>query len=146
MTGAKLLIIYHSQSGNTESMAKAVYEGAVSSGADVNLKKAADTTSDDILNCDAIIIGTPNYFGYMAGMMKDLLDRVWYIIRGRMEDKPYALFTSSGGGNRTALEVLGRLCEYLKMKRVSDDVVAKSQPSFDVLDECKRMGRELAEY
>ncbi len=29
---AKLLIVYHSQSGNTEAMAKAFHEGAVSSG------------------------------------------------------------------------------------------------------------------
>ena len=36
---AKLLIIYHSQSGNTEAMAKAVYQGALSSGATASLKK-----------------------------------------------------------------------------------------------------------
>jgi len=56
-------------------MAKAVYEGALSSGATVSLKKAAEATSDDILNCDAVIFGTPNYFSYMAGMMKGFFNR-----------------------------------------------------------------------
>ncbi len=73
----KILIIYHSQTGNTEAMAKAIWEGAKQAGATVTLKKAADAGVNDILNCDAVVIGTPNYFSYMAGMVKDFFDRVW---------------------------------------------------------------------
>ena len=58
-----LLIVYHSQSGNTEAMAKAIAEGARAAGADVALKKAVEANAADILNCDAVAIGTPNYFG-----------------------------------------------------------------------------------
>ncbi len=50
----KLLIVYHSQPRNTEAMAKAFYAGVLSSGAMVSLKKAADTTSDDLIDCDAV--------------------------------------------------------------------------------------------
>jgi len=142
---AKLLIVYHSQGGNTEAMAKAVYEGALSSGAEVNLKRAAETKSDDIINCDGIIIGTPDYFSYMAGMIKDLFDRVWYTIRGKVENKPYALFCSAGGGSKKSLERLDGLCQYLKLEKVFDDVVARGQPSAEVLEECRKMGRKLAE-
>ena len=141
---AGLLIVYHSQGGNTEAMAKAVYEGAIASSATVSLKRAAETTSDDILNCDAIIIGTPNYFSYMAGMIKDLLDRVWYTIVGKMENKSYALFTSAGGDNKAALERLDGLCKHLKLEKAFDDVVAKGKPSSAVLEECKKMGSKLA--
>ena len=70
---ARLLIVYHSQSGNTEAMAKAFYEGAHSSGATVSLKKAADTSGEDLIGCDAIAIGTPNYFSYMAGLSRTYL-------------------------------------------------------------------------
>lgn len=141
---AGLLIIYHSQGGNTEAMAKAVYEGAIASSATVSLKRAAETTSEDILSCDAIIIGTPNYFSYMAGMIKDLLDRVWYTIVGKMEGKSYALFTSAGGDNKAALERLDGLCKHLKLEKAFDDVVAKGKPSSEVLEECKKMGGKLA--
>lgn len=141
---ANLLIVYHSQGGNTEAMARAVYEGAVSSAAAVTLKKAAETTSDDILDCDAIIIGTPDYFSYMAGMIKDLFDRVWYTIRGQVESKPYALFCSAGGGSKKSLERLDGLCRYLKLEKAFDDVVAGGKPSSDVLEECRKMGSKLA--
>jgi len=142
---ANLLIVYHSQSGNTEAMAKAAYEGAVSTGATVSLKRAAETTSDDIINCDAMIIGTPDYFSYMAGMIKDLLDRVWYTIRGKVENKPYALFCSAGGGSKKSLERLDGLCKSLKLEKAFDDVVAKGEPSPEVLEECRKMGSKLAE-
>jgi NAD(P)H dehydrogenase (quinone) len=36
---SRVLILYHSQSGNTEAMAKAVQEGAASAGAEVIIKK-----------------------------------------------------------------------------------------------------------
>ncbi len=75
---ARLLVIYYSQAGNTEAMAKAVQEGVFSSGATVNLKKAAEATSNDLIDCDAVAFGTPNYFSYMAGAMKDFFDRVLY--------------------------------------------------------------------
>ncbi len=141
---AGLLIVYHSQGGNTEAMAKAVYEGAIASSATVSLKRAAETTSDDIINCDGIIIGTPDYFSYMAGMIKDLFDRVWYTIRGKVENKPYALFCNAGGGSKKSLERLDSLCQYLKLEKAFDDVVAKGKPSSEVLEECKKMGSKLA--
>ena len=140
----KLLIVYHSQGGNTEAMAKAAYEGAVSSGAEVSLKKAVETTSDDILDCDGIIIGTPDYFSYMAGMIKDLFDRVWYIIREKVENKPYALFCNAGGGSKKSLERLEGLCHYLKLVKAFDDVVGRGQPTTEVLEECRKMGGKLA--
>ncbi len=76
---AKILIVYHSQSGNTEKMANAVAEGAQSiEGVEVILKKAADATVDDFLSFDGLAFGTPENFGYMSGMVKDFFDRTYY--------------------------------------------------------------------
>ena len=79
-------------------MAKAVYEGALSSGATVVLKKAPEATSNDLLDCDAAVFCTPNYFSYMAGTMKDFFDRSLYAVRGKVDNKPYAAVSSHGGG------------------------------------------------
>ena len=142
---AKLLIVYHSQSGNTEAMAKAFYEGAHSSGATVSLKKAADTTSEDLISCDAIAIGTPNYFSYMAGAIKDLFDRIYYAVHGRAEGKPYVLFGSHGGGGGKALDSVERMCNALQLRKAFDSVLANGQPSAEVLDQCKSLGKRLAQ-
>lgn len=142
-----MLIIYHSQSGNTEVMAKAVCEGAISAGANVVLKKAAEATSDDILNCDGVIFGTPNYFSYMAGMIKDFLDRVFYTIRDKVDNKPYAEFSSAGAGGKQALDSIDWICKSykgLKMKKVFDNVITIRKPSPEVLEECRELGRKMA--
>jgi len=141
----KLLIIYHSQSGNTEEMARAVYEGALSAKATVNLKKAAKVKDGDFLNCDAVILGSPNYFSYMAGAVKDFFDRTFYALRGKVNDKPYALFGSAGSGGTEALDSLERLCTNLKLKKAAESVAAPGKASPEVLEECKELGRKLAQ-
>ena len=61
---AKILIIYHSQTGNTEKMANAVAVGAKSiDGVEVILRKAGDATLEDLLTADGFALGTPENFG-----------------------------------------------------------------------------------
>lgn len=140
-----ILIIYHSQSGNTEEMAKAVSEGVSASGAKVTLKKAADANDKDLLDCDVVIIGTPNYFSYMAGMVKDFFDRAWPTVRDKMADKPYAVFGSYGGGGTVAIETVEKICNNMQMKEIHEPVSAQRQPSAEKLNECKELGKKLAE-
>ena len=126
-------------------MAKAFYEGVLSAGATVSLKKAADTTSDDLIDCDAVAIGTPNYLSYMAGAVKDLFDRTFYAVRGKADDKSYIVFGSQGGGGDKALESVERICTALNLRKAFDNVSAENRPSSDVLEQCKEIGNKLAE-
>lgn len=142
---AKLLIIYYSQAGNTEAMANAVCEGASSAGATATMKKAADTIDDDLLGCDAVAFGTPNYFGYMAGIMKDFFDRAWLTIRDRVVNKPYTAFGSAGSGGRQALDSIDRVCTSFRLKKAFEGVIATGKPSSDVLEQCRELGRKLAQ-
>jgi multimeric flavodoxin WrbA len=147
----KLLIIYQSRTGNTEAMAKAVQEGAVSAGASVSLKKAAEATSDDLLNCDAVIFGTPTNFGYMAGAVKEFIDQA-YVNLGKQEaSKPFAVFACGAASGKPALDSVEHLCEefshYVKFKfeKAADGVSSKGRPSPEVLEECKQLGRKMAQ-
>jgi flavorubredoxin len=142
---AKVLIVYHTQSGNTEAMARAVYEGAVSAGATVVLKKAPEANAEDVLSADIVAIGTPNYFGYMAGMIKDFFDRVWGTIRDKVAAKPYVVFGSKGGGGAQAMESVERICDGLKMTRAADSLMATRQPTPEVLGQCRELGKKLAQ-
>jgi len=140
-----ILIVYHSQSGNTEAMAKAIAEGAGAAGAAVVLKKAVDAIDTDLLNCDVVAIGTPNYFSYMAGMVKDFFDRVWITVREKMADKPYVAFGSYGGGGRQAIDTVEGICNGLKMNLVSESLAVQREPTDDSLNACKELGKKLAE-
>jgi flavorubredoxin len=141
---SKVLIIYHSLSGNTEKMANAVREGAASAGATVTLKKAADADADDMLDCDAVVMGTASYFGYEAGMMKDYFDRTFFTLKGKVDNKPYGVFGSYGGGGEVAIDSLAKLCETLGLKRAADNVGAQREPSSDALQQCKALGAKMA--
>jgi flavorubredoxin len=140
-----LLIVYHSQSGNTEAMAKAIAEGARAAGANVALKKAVEANAADILNCDAVAIGTPNYFGYMAGMVKDFFDRIWATVREKMADKPYMVFGSYGGGGTVAIGTVEHICDGLKMKKICEALSAQREPKEENLAACKELGKKMAE-
>jgi NAD(P)H dehydrogenase (quinone) len=102
---AKVLIIYYSKTGNTKKMAEYVGEGAQSEGVEVALKPVDQTTPEDMLAANGIVIGSPTYFGTMAAEVKELLDKsVKYF--GKMNSKVGAAFSTSGilgGGNETTV-------------------------------------------
>jgi flavorubredoxin len=140
----RILIVYHSQSGNTEAMARAIEDGAKAAGAKVTLKRAVDAGVEDLMGCDAMVIGTPNYFSYMAGMVKDFFDRVWGTVRGKMDNKPFAVFGSYGGGGLPAIESVEKICEGLGMKKICDCLGVQRQPTAENLKACKEMGKIIA--
>ncbi|MFC1938926.1 flavodoxin family protein [Chloroflexota bacterium] len=70
----KALVVYHSQSGNTETLAKWITEAVTTEGIDVVCKKVQDTRIDELLDIDGLIIGSPTYYGTMAAEIKVFLD------------------------------------------------------------------------
>jgi NAD(P)H dehydrogenase (quinone) len=73
----RILIAYHSRTGNTEKMAVAVREGAASvTGVETVLRKVAEVTPDDIVKADGIVLGTPVEWGNLSAEAKRFIDRV----------------------------------------------------------------------
>ena len=102
---AKVLVVYHSQTGNTEKMAKFIAEHLKNHGNEVTFKKVQNTKPDDFKNADGIIIGSPTYYGGMAADVKKLLDDS-VSIHGQLDGKAAAAFSSAGniaGGNETTV-------------------------------------------
>ena len=82
----KILIVYYSQSGIVREMAYAVKKGIEKDGSfEVIIKTAEQANRDDLLNASGIAIGTPDYFDYMAGTVKDFFDRTFYAVQSRLE-------------------------------------------------------------
>ena len=71
----KVLVAYHSLSGNTERMAEAVVDGVKSvTGTEVLLKRVGKVTADDLFSADAVVIGSPVYWSNMSGEVKTFID------------------------------------------------------------------------
>ncbi|MBL4607514.1 MAG: flavodoxin family protein [Pseudomonadales bacterium] len=140
-----LLIIYHSQTGNTEKMANAVLKGAQEVD-DVALRflRAFDADLDDLLWSDGIIIGTPENFGYMSGAVKDFLDRTYYPAQEKVTGKPYAIFVSCGNDGSGAVFNIQRIAKGYPLSQVMEPIVCKGDVTDVALEKCHEMGMTLA--
>jgi multimeric flavodoxin WrbA len=143
---SKVLVIYHSLSGQTERMAKAVAEGAASvAGTEVMLRKALEATVEELLACDAIAVGSPDYFSYMAGGVKDFFDRAFYPTQGKVTAKPCATFASAGGPATVVLACLDKMCfGAMKFKQAAESVGVSGGVTEETLRACQELGKKLA--
>ena len=142
-----ILVIYHSQSGHTEQMARAVAGGAAEmEGVRAELKRACDAGLDDLLGCDGLIVGSPEYFGYMAGAVKDFFDRTYEAGHedSRAFRKPCAAFVHAGNDGSGALASIERICRGYKFKAVMESFVARGEITPEVLARCAEMGATMA--
>jgi len=143
---AKILVVYHSQSGNTEAMAKAVAEGAKAvKGTEVVIKRGLEAGSEDLLWCDGVALGSPDYFSYMAGGLKDFFDRTLYPTQGKVTGKPCVLFVSHGGGGIAAMESLEKMVKSFKFTQIAQGLLGAGKPTEGIVEECRALGKTLAE-
>jgi multimeric flavodoxin WrbA len=128
-------------------MAQAVARGASSiPNVKAILKEAGETTLEDLLACDGVAFGSPEYFGYMAGALKDLFDRTYYDARGRKEifKKPYVIFISAGNDGLGALRSIERICVGYQLKKVYDPFIATGEIDGAILNRCDELGKVIA--
>jgi multimeric flavodoxin WrbA len=140
----EVLILYYSRTGRTEALAKAVAEGVNRvEGATAKLMRVENAKIEDLISCDAVAFGSPNYFSYMSGLMKDFFDRAWNV-RDRIYGKPATAFTSGGGSTDSALLSIERLFNAFRMVKVCDGVVSSGTPTMRDLEACRKLGESLA--
>ncbi|MGY1439956.1 NAD(P)H:quinone oxidoreductase [Streptomyces reniochalinae] len=126
-------IIYYSSTGNVYSLAQAAVEGAEKAGAQVRLRKVAETTPQEVINtrdewvqhlrdtadvaevhlddvewADVVLFGTPTRFGNPASQLRVFMETtgpLWF--QGKLAGKVYSAFTASntphGGQESTIL-------------------------------------------
>lgn len=71
----KILITYLSQTGNTEKIARAIYEEA-SPAHEIEIRKLEEVNPADLSGYDLLLIGSPIHAGDLAGAAKDFLSRL----------------------------------------------------------------------
>jgi len=140
-----LLIVYHTGGVKTARMAEAVERGAKSE-ADVRVvvKRCAETGPEDVLAADGLILGTPENFGYMSGMMKDFLERVFYACEGKVNGRPWALFVGAGQDGSGAVTSVERIVLGLRLNRVHEPVIGLKDLTPEILENCEELGAAFA--
>ncbi len=143
---SRLLIVYHSKNGHTAALTEAVVAGSRHPEIDVEvrIRLAREAVADDVLWCDAIVLGTPENFGYMSGGLKDFFDRTYYPLEGRVEGLPYAVFISAGNDGEGALTSIRRIVRGYPFREVHDPVICRGEPDPNMLEACEALGTFMA--
>ena len=140
-----LLIVYHSQTGNTAQLAQAAYQGASQvAETHTRLVRAFDATLQDLVTCHGVLLGTPENFGYMSGAIKDFFDRTFYPAQPYKVNLPYALFISAGNDGTGAVRQIDRILIGYPMRKVAEPVICRGAVAAEHLAQCEELGLTLA--
>ena len=149
----KGLVLYYSRSGNTKAMATIIAESMEKAGLPTKCKSVSDVKVDDLLEVDAIVVGSPTYYGRAAGPIAQFFDES-VSKHGKLDGKVGAAFSSSAniaGGNETTI------CEINNMLLIHGMIIqgdpqgdhygpaSISKPDERVQNQCARRGQRIAE-
>ncbi len=142
-----LLIIAHAPSDNTKEMLRALIRGASDrriENIEVQYRAPLDTQPDDINAASAVILGTTENLGYMAGLLKDVFDRCFYECLGKTEGLPFTFYVRAGHdgtGTKTALE---SITNGLKWRLVQEPLICRGEFTQDFIHQCEELGLSMA--
>jgi NAD(P)H dehydrogenase (quinone) len=150
---AKGLVIYYSRSGNTKTMANIIAASMDNSGLPTKCQNVSDVKVSDLVDADAVVVGSPTYYGRAAAPIAQLFDES-VSKHGKLDGKIGAAFSSSantGGGNETTI------CEINNMLLIHGMIiqgdpqgdhygpVSIGKPDERVEKQCIRRGQRIAE-
>ena len=142
----RVLVIYHSQQfGNTKILAEALADGVREAGAVVELINTNEhrVTMNEFVSADAVALGTPDYFSYLAGTIKTLFDDLylWDKSGEQVKGKPAVLFLSHGGGGRVR-EPLNSFAQRF-LTKVGETAECQRPIDEDAKRACYDLGKQL---
>jgi multimeric flavodoxin WrbA len=133
----RITVIHHSASGGTRALVSAFCAGAREYDDVLTLTRSAEVcTREDLLESDALIFASPENFGYMAGSMKAMFDRLFYAcmadttaegggVDSLLAGRAYAVMICAGNDGSGALQSIDRIVTGWRMKRAHSGLVAR---------------------
>ncbi len=143
----KLLIIAHAPSLNTKKMLDALINGSTNNqleNIEVQCLAPLDTKPDDINTASAVIVGTTENLGYMAGLVKDVFDRCYYACREKTEGLPFAFYVRAGHDGTGTKNAIESIAKGLNWRLVQAPLICRGNFTLDFCDQCEELGLTIA--
>ena len=143
----KLLVVAHAPSPNTLALRQAVLDGARgedSTNVDVRARAPFDAGPADVLEADAIILGTTKNLGYMSGALKDFFDRIYYPCLEHTEGLPYALYIRAGHDGTGTKRAVAGIVTGLRWRAVAAPLICRGAYDERFAAECHDLGSAMA--
>jgi flavodoxin short chain len=138
-----VLIAYWSSSGNTESMAKAVAEGARNAGAEVVMKPVGGVKPDMVKAAAAIAFGCPA-MGDEVLEETEMEPFIASLTATEVGGKPLGLFGSYEWGDGQWMRDWVKRMKDLGAQVDGEGIIAQLAPTNDALGQCQELGKRLA--
>ena len=139
----KLLVVYDSQTGNTEKMANKVAEGARSvPGVEVVLKY--HVRPQELEEASAIIFGSPTYHHDMTLPIKHILEEAAKA-NVHLRGKVGAAFGSYGWSGEATKLIMEVLKNRFGMRTIGSGLAILYAPDSNGLEQCRNLGKTVAE-
>ena len=115
-----LAIIWHSRTGASRALAEAAARGA---GVASRLIAAEQVIPADLEAATGYLFICPENLGTMSGAMKEMFDRCYYPLLGRIEGRPYASIIAAGSDGHGAQAQLDRIVTGWRLRRVAEPMI-----------------------
>lgn len=150
----ELLIVWHSRTGAAEAMARAAWQGAEGR---ARLLAADEAQADALLAAAGYIFACPENLASVSGAMKEMFDRNYYPLLGRVEGRPYVTLIAAGSDGAGAQRQIDRVATGWRLKRAAEPIIVnlraqspeaitalKTVPN-EELSKCRLLGAAMAE-
>jgi multimeric flavodoxin WrbA len=119
-----LLVVYHSMTGGSEQMARALVAGAVAeTGTKSHLLHASAANANDLIAADGYAFATPENLAAISGLMKDFFDRCYYPVLERINGRPYATLICAGSDGQNAARQIERIATGWRLRPVAAPLI-----------------------
>lgn len=142
-----LLVIAHAPSPNTLKLRQAVAEGARHEdieNVEVRVLAPLEAGPEDVLACDAIILGTTENLGYMSGALKDFFDRSYYPCLEKTQGLPFACYIRAGHDGTGTRRAIESITTGLRWKPIQEPLVCRGDYRDEFEDQCRELGLYVA--
>ncbi|UYG08661.1 flavodoxin family protein [Halomonas sp. M4R1S46] len=143
----RLLIVAHAPSANTRRLREAARRGAGHpdiEDVEVVVKAPLEAGPEDVLACDAILLGTTENLGYMSGALKDFFDRSYYPVLEESQGLPCALYIRAGHDGTGTRRAVEGIVTGLRWKWVQEPLTLRGEWRDDFVDRVEELGLYLA--
>ena len=140
-------MVHHTPSPALQAMLEAVLEGAGHeelAEVEVVARAALAATAVDVLEADAVLLGTPANIGYMSGALKHFFDTVYYPVLQEKAGMPYGLYVHGGNDTAGAVRAVETIAKGLSWKQVAAPVTVTGELSAGDRDACRDLGGTVA--
>jgi NAD(P)H-dependent FMN reductase len=144
---ARVLVVHHTVSPPLDALLRAVLDGAGNDqleGVDVVARAALVASPLEVLEADAVVLGTPANLGSMSGALKHFFDTIYYPCLEATQRRPWAMYVHGNSDVDGAVRDIERIVTGLGWRAVAEPLRVTGPVDRSTTDAAWELGAVVA--